>query len=395
MSIFARLIQTRMKKAIQFGAGNIGRGFIGAVLSQAGYQVTFADVVASLIDQINERKEYTVRVTDTNSYDIRISNIKGVLSGSDVAVAEVVDADIITTAVGIRILKFVAPTIAKGLKARMDAGVEKPLNIMCCENGLKATSQLKELVFDLIDEPVREWTETHVGFPDTAVDRIVPPVHCEVPLDVAVEEFFEWDAERSDFVGGVPDIPGMVPVDNLLAYVERKLFTLNTGHATLAYLGKLKGYETIGQSIADEGIREIVRQAMQQSGEGLIRKFGFDRTKHYEYIESILVRFQNPYLQDDCNRVGREPLRKLSANDRLVLPMLTAREYGLPYDKLLVSIAACLHFYNPDDVQSLEMRRSLEEIGIEGTLVKYSGIPEGDPVLGEIAAAYAKVEAIV
>ena len=101
-----------MKKAIQFGAGNIGRGFIGAVLSQAGYQVTFADVVASLIDQINERKEYTVRVTDTNSYDIRISNIKGVLSGSDVAVAEVVDADIITTAVGIRILKFVAPTIA-------------------------------------------------------------------------------------------------------------------------------------------------------------------------------------------------------------------------------------------------------------------------------------------
>ena len=382
-----------MKKAIQFGAGNIGRGFIGAVLAQAGYQVTFADVVESLLDQINERKGYTVHVTDTNSYDIDIAGIKAVHSGSEEAVSVIVDADIITTAVGIRILKFVAPTIAKGLAARMEAGVEKPLNVMCCENGLKATSQLKALVFDQLDEKTREWTVSHVGFPDAAVDRIVPPVHCEVPLDVAVEEFFEWDAERCDFVGGVPDIPGMVPVDNLLAYVERKLFTLNTGHATLAYLGKMKGYETIGQSIADESIKAVVREAMQQSGEALVKKFGFDHAKHFEYIESILVRFHNPYLKDDCDRVGRDPLRKLASNDRLVLPMLTDRGFGLPYDKLLLAIGACLHFDNPADPQSAEMIRSVKEAGVEGTIVKYSGIPADDPVLQEIAAAYRAVEA--
>ena len=382
-----------MKKAIQFGAGNIGRGFIGAVLAQAGYQVTFADVVESLLEQINERKGYTVHVTDTNSYDIEISGIKAVHSGSEDVVSAIVDADIITTAVGIRILKFVAPSIAKGLEARMAAGVEKPLNVMCCENGLKATSQLKELVFTQLDDATKEWTLTHVGFPDAAVDRIVPPVHCEVPLDVAVEEFFEWDAERADFIGGVPDIPGMVPVDNLLAYVERKLFTLNTGHATLAYLGKMKGYETIGQSIEDEKIKDLVRQAMQQSGEALVKKFGFDHTKHFEYIESILVRFHNPYLKDDCNRVGRDPLRKLAANDRLILPMLTARGYGLPYDKLLLAIGACLHFDNPDDPQSVEMIGSIKERGVEGTIVKYSGILPGDPLLDEIAAAYRGVEA--
>ncbi len=390
MSIFAPLNLIRMKKAIQFGAGNIGRGFIGAVLARAGYQVTFADVVETLLDQINERKGYTVHVTDTNSYDIEISGIKAVHSGSEAVVSEIVDADIITTAVGIGILKFVAPAIAKGLASRMEAGVEKPLNIMCCENGLKATSQLKALVFSQLDRKVAEWVEGHVGFPDAAVDRIVPPVLCEVPLDVAVEEFFEWDAERSGFVGGVPDIPGMVPVDNLLAYVERKLFTLNTGHAALAYLGKLRGYETIGESIADEAVRDIVRKVMQQSGEALVKKFGFDHGKHFEYIESILVRFHNPYLKDDCNRVGRDPLRKLAANDRLILPMMTARGYGLPYDKLLLAIGACLHFDNPEDPQSVEMIGSVRETGVEGTIVKYSGIPEDDPVLKEIASAYAE-----
>ena len=381
-----------MKKAIQFGAGNIGRGFIGAVLAEAGYQVVFADVVESLLTDINKRKSYTVHVTDTHSRDIQIKGISAVNSGSEEAVKEVSQADFITTAVGVRILKFVAPTIAKGLKARKEAGVEKPLNIMCCENALRATSQLKELVFAQLDPATIEWTRTHVGFPDAAVDRIVPPVHCEVPLDVAVEEFFEWDAERSSFVGGVPDIPGMVPVDKLEAYIERKLFTLNTGHATLAYLGKLRGYETIGQSIADTQIRDVVRAVMQQSGEGLIRKFGFDHKKHFEYIESILVRFNNPYLKDDCNRVGRDPLRKLSGNDRLILPMLTAKGFGLPYDKLLLSIGACLHFNNPEDAQSVEMLQSVKNIGVEGTIEKYSGIAAGDPVLKEISAAYKDVE---
>ena len=41
-----------MKKAIQFGAGNIGRGFIGAVLEQAGYHVVFADVNEQVVERL-------------------------------------------------------------------------------------------------------------------------------------------------------------------------------------------------------------------------------------------------------------------------------------------------------------------------------------------------------
>ena len=381
-------------KAIQFGAGNIGRGFIGAVLAQAGYQVVFADVVADLLDQINNRKQYTVHVTDTESRDIVITDICAVHSGSEAAVAEIAGADLITTAVGLRILKFVAPAIAKGLAARMAAGEEKPLNIIACENGLKATSQLKQLTFALLSPEVAAWAETHVGWPDAAVDRIVPPVRCEVPLDVAVEEYFEWDVERSAFVGAIPAIAGMTPVDNLEADVERKLFTLNTGHATAAYIGKMKGLGTIGESIADPAVFPVVKAVMQQSGEGLVRKFGFDHDAHFAYIEKILKRFSNPYLKDDVDRVGREPLRKLAPNDRLILPMLTARGFGLPYDKLLLAIGAALHFDNPADPQSVEMLAAIAAEGVAATVVKYTGLAADDPVVAEIEAAYKAVEAL-
>ena len=383
-----------MKKAIQFGAGNIGRGFIGAVLSQAGYRVVFADVVEDLLNNINTRKEYVVHVTDTDSRDILIKDVSAVNSGSLDAVKEIMDADIITTAVGLRILRFVAPTIAKGIGARKAAGVETPLNVIACENGLQATTQLRELVFAQLDEDTKAWARKHVGWPDAAVDRIVPPVRCEVPLDVAVEEYFEWDTEKASFVGEIPEINGMTPVDNLEAYLERKLFTLNTGHATAAYIGAMKGIGTIGESISRPEIYKIVRAVMQQSGEGLVKKFGFDHDAHFAYIEKILKRFQNPYLRDDVNRVGREPLRKLAPNDRLILPMMTAKGFGLPYDKILLAIGAALHFGNPEDPQSVEMLASIKSDGIKATLVKYSGIENGDPVLDEIAEAYKEVEKI-
>lgn len=384
-----------MKRAIQFGAGNIGRGFIGAVLSEAGYHVVFADVNQQIIDRINEDGAYTVHIMDVESRDVRITNISGVNSGGDAIVDEIVRAEMITTAVGLRILPYIAPAIAKGIAARRAAGVESPLNIVACENGIRATSQLKEEVYKHLAAEDAEWAAAHVGFADCSVDRIVPPVRSENPIDVVVENFYEWNVEEKSFVGGAPHIAGMNLADNLPAYIERKLFTLNTGHAITAYLGRMKGLKTIDESIADAEIFAVVKAAMQQSGEALVRKFGFDHDAHFKYIDKIIGRFKNPYLKDDVARVGREPLRKLSSTDRLVKPMMTARGYGLPCDKLLLGIGAALHYNNPEDPQSVQMQQLIAEKGLNAAVAEITSIPAGDPVIGEIAAAYAGVETIV
>ena len=288
-----------MKKAVQFGAGNIGRGFIGALLSQSGYHVVFADVVDKIIDKINEDKTYTVHVMDVECEDQKIENISGVNSTKPEAVDEIASADLVTTAVGLVILPRIAPTIAAAIEKRMADGNKEPMNIIACENAIRGTSQLKKAVYENLSEEGKAFADEYVGFPDCAVDRIVPPVKSENFIDVVVEEYYEWDVERASFKGEIPEIKGMTLVDDLMAYIERKLFTLNTGHCITAYLGNYKGYKTIDESIADDEIFKTVKKAMQQSGMALVNKYGFDKDAHFKYIDKILNRFKNPYLVDD------------------------------------------------------------------------------------------------
>ena len=386
-----------MKKAIQFGAGNIGRGFIGAVLEQAGYHVVFADVNATVIDKINEDHCYTVHVMDVECVEQKITNISGVNSTTDAVIEQIVGAQIITTAVGVVILPRIAPAIAKGIAARRAAGVNEPLNIIACENAVRASSQLKEHVLALLEGEDKAYCEQWVGFPDCSVDRIVPPVRSENPIDVVVEAFYEWNVEQASFVGEVPQIAGMNLADNLLAYVERKLFTLNTGHAITAYTGCMKGLKTIDQSIADPQIYEIVKAAMQQSGLGLVAKHGFDKEAHFKYIDKIISRFKNPYLKnpylkDDVTRVGREPLRKLSAADRLINPTLTAQRAGVETPDLLLGIGAALHYNNPEDPQSVTMQARIAEVGLKAAVAEFASLEADAPILDQIVAAYNEVE---
>lgn len=172
-----------------------------------------------------------------------------------------------------------------------------------------------------LDGEVQAYLEKSLGFPDSAVDRIVPPFDGGGDrLRVRVEEYSEWIVDGNGFAGKSPVIEGMVVTTNLSAYLERKLFTLNTGHAVATYLGVNAGHPTIAESISDTKILRTVRGAMQESGEVLIRRYGFDRSEHEAYIEMILRRFNNPYLVDETERVAREPLRKLWESDRLIKP---------------------------------------------------------------------------
>ena len=384
-----------MKRAIQFGAVNIGRGFIGALLSKSGYHVVFADVNEEIISKINEDKCYTIHIMDVECKDEKVENISGVISTSDEILEEIRTSDIITTAVGPVVLPRIASTIANGIKLRKITGVTSYLNIVACENAIKASSQLEEEVKKYLNEEDIAYLNEYVGFPNCSVDRIVPPVKSENILDVVVENFYEWNVEEKAFKGEIPKIYGMNLADNLMAYIERKLFTLNTGHAITAYFGYLKGYNTVDESIKDEVIHELVKKAMIESGQGLIAKYNFDKEEHFKYIDKIIGRFKNPYLKDDVARVGREPLRKLNENDRLIKPLMTAKSFNLDIDNLLLGVGAALNYNNEEDSQSVELQSLISEKGVKESLAHVANLAQEQEILSKVEKYYNEVKSII
>ena len=380
-----------MKNAVHFGAGNIGRGFVGKLLADADVEVTFADVDTPLVDQLSHKQEYKVKVVGTECQIETVTHVTAVNSASEDVIERIAKTDLVTTAVGPNVLDIIAKTIATGITKRFESGNESPLNIIACENMVRGTTHLKGEVYKHLDSSLHDKADQLVGFVDSAVDRIVPPAEAanDDPLEVTVESFSEWIVDEQQFKGEIPDISGMEKTDNLMAFVERKLFTLNTGHCITAYLGCLKGHQTIRQAIEDPEIRADVKQAMFESGEVLIRRYGFDRELHNAYIEKILSRFANPYLVDEVDRVGRQPIRKLGANDRLVKPLLGTIEYGTENQTLLKGIAAALKYKSEDDPQAIELQTSLQEHGIRHTLARYTGLDENSEEVAQIESFFA------
>jgi mannitol-1-phosphate 5-dehydrogenase len=379
-------------RAVHFGAGNIGRGFIGLILSQAGYEVIFSDVNDSLVELLQERKSYTVRLANEEQDTFTVSNVTAINGKNleDVARA-VAEADLVTTAVGVNILKHIAAGIAKGIEMRIERGAA-PLHIIACENAIGGSTQLKEHVYAHLNEDLRDKADASIAFPDAAVDRIVPIQHNEDPLQVTVEPFYEWVVDESQMMEGFHRIDGIHYVKHLEPYIERKLFTVNTGHCSAAYLGYLHGFKTIQEAMANSQISALVRHVMHETGALLIKKHGFDLAQHEQYIDKILNRFINVHLIDEITRVGRSPIRKLSSNDRLVRPALQAYELGMKPTYLAMAMAAAFLFKDQEDPEAVEIQADLQKHGVAQTITKYTTIGEDHLIHEMIKTQYEQLQ---
>ncbi|KYC67859.1 mannitol-1-phosphate 5-dehydrogenase [Heyndrickxia coagulans] len=383
-----------MKQAVHFGAGNIGRGFIGALFSKSGYKVTFVDVAGRIIDALNAKKEYLVISADENQTAEKIQHVSGINSREhpEDVVEAIKNATYLTTAVGVKVLPVIAPLIAKGIEARLRGSSEGKLYVIACENQIAATDFLKKHVLRYLNEMDAENMDNAVAFLNCAVDRIVPVQSHHQLLDVLVEPYYEWVVEANE---KLPEVEGMGIVANITPYIERKLFTVNTGHAVTAYIGYLAGKKTIDQALGDLDIYQAVKKTVDETGNYLIQKFGLNRREHEKYISKILERFQNKYFKDDVTRVGRSPIRKLGPEDRLIKPAIEAKKLGLPFTHLSSAIATCLRFDVKTDPEAVELQKQLKEYGVREVLHRISKLEKDDPITLEVAHSYEQMEMLV
>ena len=376
-------------KAIHFGAGNIGRGFIGQVYSENGFDVTFVDVNETIINALNDKKQYDIKIVDTNDL-VRIDKVRGINSKEhpEEVIKAITEADMITTAIGPNILPFIAPLLSEGLVARMEQG-NGTLDVIACENMIGGSSFLKAEVMKHVPEDKRVKLEEMVGFPNAAVDRIVPQQHHEDPLFVEVEAYKEWVIDQSGMKNDKIRLQGVDYVHSLEPYIERKLFTVNTGHATVAYEGAKKGYSTILEAISDEAIEEQLRQVLSETGELMINKWGFDKEEHAQYIEKIISRFKNPKIDDDIKRVARTPIRKLGKQERFVKPTLELAEKKLNNSALISTIATVLAYTEPTDEEAVILQEKIANASLETVIEEITGL-SNQPIITQIIQEYRK-----
>lgn len=377
-------------KAVHFGAGNIGRGFVGLLLHEAGYEVVFADVNAELIDALAAASSYRVLTVGEHSSESVVSGFRAVNSQTDEAalVAEIASADVVTTAVGVRILPFVAPAIAAGLVRR--ASDAPPLAVMACENAVGASDVLAASVRSAVTPDEWDAIVPRAVFANTAVDRIVPAQPAGFGIDVMVETFYEWVVDRTPFasVGSPPPIAGVTYVDDLAPYVERKLYTVNTGHATVAYLGWGDGAATIADAMEIPAVRAGASAALAETSAALVARHGLDADALTAYREKILSRFENVHLHDAVERVAREPLRKLGRFDRFIGPAAELAERGTVPTALLAAIGAALRFDVAEDAQSQELGELLRARSAADVVTTVTGLTAEHPLFVPLVTVF-------
>ncbi|SDZ10296.1 mannitol-1-phosphate 5-dehydrogenase [Evansella caseinilytica] len=369
-------------QAVHFGAGNIGRGFIGKLLYDAGYQTCFIDVNQDMIDRLNEEKKYRVIYAEEEGRVFEVGNVSGIhsLTEPEKVVDAIVNADIITTAVGTNILPVIAKIIARGLDKRYQQH-DRPVNIIACENAIGGTTLLKQALLEETAAENHDRLLSLTGFPNAAVDRIVPNQQQENPLDVMVEPFFEWVTEEPKIIAEKPAIDGMNYVTNLEAYIERKLFTVNTGHAVTAYLGYMESKQTIKEALEDRQIYEKVMAVLQETGKLICRKYHFHENDHQEYIAKIISRFTNPFIVDEVTRVARTPIKKLGYNERFISPARQLLEQDIFPKALVYGIFAVLHYNYENDPEAVSLQAKLQADGIKKTLSEVSGLTIDSPIV--------------
>jgi mannitol-1-phosphate 5-dehydrogenase len=385
-----------MKSAIIFGAGKIARGFIAHLLTLSEFSITFVEKSPALVALLRERRKYRVHVMGAPDKSITIEGFKVLSSDEADAVAQRVStATVVYISIGGPNLPQVAPLIAAGVKQAFAAQRSEPLNVILCENFFQPAKWLRQMVNEQLTEAEAAWSNSHVGIVEALVLRSsvepTPEMKAEDPLSLKVQDMWEMPCDKDAFVGEIPPIRGLAPKSNFEGGLVRKLFTYNATNAVIAYVGHLKGYTLLSDAANDPGLAELARSAGREVGPALCQTYGFDPEDQREFAEAAIAKYQKREIVDPIERNARDPLRKLSRNDRLLGPACLAFKCGIRPVALSRAIGAALHYDDANDPAAQKLQAMIKEMGVEKTIQEVCGIDPESELAHMIADDYQRL----
>jgi mannitol-1-phosphate 5-dehydrogenase len=397
---------------VQFGAGNIGRSFIGQLFARAGYPVIFVDIDEEIIGELNRRHAYPVvlRRADEPPEQLSVEGVAAVHASDEETVKAVVAAAaVVATSVGARALKAVYPLLAGGV-ARRFAGrapraprAPRPLDIIIAENIPDGNAVFRRALEPMLPESVKIGRD--IGLVETSIGKMVPLIteadRRADPLRVFAEEYNTLIVDARAFSGAMPAVPDVRAVDNIRAYVDRKLYIHNLGHAAVAYWGNrlLPSATYIAECVEVPEVHSRAAAAMHSAAAALHEQYPEDLSADElaDHVVDLLARFGNHALQDTVYRVGRDLTRKLAKDERLVGALRLCISHGIPAAPIADVIVAALGFNAHDEngepaAGVVDVRTILARDGIEGVIREVCGLDGSrreDPAAAEaIRTAY-------
>ncbi|ARU91021.1 mannitol-1-phosphate 5-dehydrogenase [Spiroplasma clarkii] len=357
-------------KVVHFGAGNIGKGLILPILKASPQikEFIFVDNDQNLVDHLKTKRQINLELfTKDAKEDLKLTNFQ-IISSSELFTQEgktlIQDVDIITTSVGQVNLSKIVDSVKHVISIN-----EKPKIIICCENGNRVSSYFKELL---------QVNDEKISFVDCIIDRIIPNQNFLTANTLFAEKYYTWICDNLQWPQTFSKIQGLTYVENLENEIEKKLCLLNGVHCAIAWYqfnqDNFEVVKTVYEALQNSKTLEFIDQYIDEIACAISDNNQTLKLQLKEFGEKTIERFLNKKIDDNLDRVGRNPLSKLTFNERIFTPLLLAISKNTKREAMLKVLKSGICYWNKTDPQSVEMKMIVYGQGLKDLFINKFGL---------------------
>ena len=378
-----------MGRIVVMGAGREGKGHLGIIFSEGGWEVSFLDKDPAVIEALRcgqyEVTEYRAEATERKV----ISGYKAFLTEEKKACEkEIVEADMIALCLYPEDIREAVACILPMLGERSRQNPLKYLTVFSCTNESGLIPKIDGMIREWLDDKGLEWYKKKVSVVDTVVRR---------PVGAKSSSFLKLEAGvvcplliGEPVYADLRDVPWVEKCQGDMDLLKRlKVHTINTAHAACAYAGYLKGYRMIDEAKADSEIAEIVKGVLEESVPVLAKEYHISEEELWKL--AIFPDSRDAFC-DPIIRVAFDPIRKLARNDRLTGNACLCLEHGVDPRNLILSITNGMAFDAPEDAQAAVIQRWIQEYGIAEVASKVTGLSLEHEIIRRVEECWSEVE---
>lgn len=381
-------------KAIVFGAGKIARGFIGQLLYLSKFEIVFVDVSHELVDKLNKDKTYHVHVLGDSTLDSDVSNYQALTFDNKEAIAkQLATSDISFVSVGGQNLKSVGNLIASIYNQY--GVVKKPFNYITCENWKDSGSTLYNAIKENIKSEIQNDFEKYVGVSEAVIMRTATQPSEELsekePTGVWVQNYWYLPVDNKNYKGKALEINSMKLIDDFGNFLQQKMYTNNTSNAVIAYNGYLLGYNLIADATNSFEISKILDEAYNEINAILIKELSLNPEKQEDFAQKAREKYANYEIVDRIIRHGKDPIRKLGPDDRLIAPARMAYKHNIHPKVIIDTIAKAIMFDEVTDEAAQKLQKMRKEKGVGYVLQTISKLSKDEPLYHDVISRYDEI----